>query len=210
MIRTIVLEKYDRSAQAHGDAKPISVLRYEALNVQSDPGSINAWAYDMDGDHLFEDRRIPEMWAIYDDLDPDMKVINPGVDNAERFAFSKRSFHLGMAGAYVSGGAWVDQVVNGSGYANFHIVVCPIFRGQKLGMSDFLLECFEGDAKTRHPAIKCGFGPRKDCDPARFFKRHGYAVTGKWELGGYALKIFRPADATSLPASSSGTSSARL
>ena len=209
MIRTCELGRYEKPLSYNGSQPMLVVVRFAPIQNHTDQCHIEDWAYGFDGKSVIEDLMVRDLWELYGSINPSSRLGTRYDDVAERLLFARRPFHVGMVGANVSGGAWVDSVTGPAKDASFHIFVADRYGGTEV--SDFLMECFEKDAVGVYGSLACGFGPRAACNPAQFFRRHDYVVRGSDEKGWLALKMLRdPNAAMSLPASSSGTSSAQV
>jgi GNAT superfamily N-acetyltransferase len=190
MIRAYPIDQDQIGCEIYGSPVTLTFLHYDAPSVWTSGRDINCWAYDLEsiGPH-FEDNKVGRFMQIFDGVDTEMKFRNPPAEVDERKRFAKSPFHLVMIGNSVAGGIWVENVDRSTGHARFHIVVDPAYRGTVV--ADRLLEYFETDSieLSRYSSVSCAFGPREDCDPARFFRSHGYEVEGSKENGGVAVKL---------------------
>ena len=198
MIRTYPIMAYATEADIGGTASRLCVLHYEAPRHFTRAPAIERWAQDMEwpevkGPHsvYFGDTRVGRFMELYNAIDPELKAREPGREIDDRKRFTRSPFDIVTVDGETAGGIWPDSVDRKNGHVHIHIVVGPEHRGS--GVADFLLNIFEWESIQygRYGSVGCGFGSRKDCDPSRFFRRHGYDVTGSMEEGGYARKELR-------------------
>lgn len=171
------------------DAPDTKVLHYEALKIWNNGATINEWVNDIEMLHRhFLDSRVGDFCRIYDSVNDQFKYSNMGDEMQERKAFSRNPFYVVVIDDKVGGGVWIEKGVKSCGHAHFHIVVLSEYRGD--GTADFLLDSFEKASEDtgRYHSLSCEWGPRKDCNPNNFFKRHGYDVIGSLDGGGHAWK----------------------